>query len=194
MKSAYLILGLLLFLSLKGFSQDKGYSKGYVVTESGETINGFLKDLSDVKSCTSIKFKNLDGEKVKFKVKGISAYKRGEDFYIKKLTERSASLGKKEGLMKVIERGEVSLFLFCYTGSANISSSGHVSGGGAVRDYYLEKNGKHILIKKNGFKKKMKEYFRTNEEIVSKIESKDLKYRDLPEIVNIYNKGRAKKG
>ena len=183
MKIKYLIIGLFLFVNLKMYSQNEKYVDGYVVTISGDTIFGKIKKSNKESSCNKFKFIDSKEEKVKFKNTDVFAYKRGNDLFFKKSYERPFVFGKMEGYMKLIIDGAVKLFMFNYV-------SQDMNGVSWGQDYYLEKEGTHILVYKMRFKKSMNTCFSDNKDLVSRIENDELKYLDLEEIVSIYNKDK----
>jgi hypothetical protein len=191
-KKIYLIIGLLIILSLKGISQFNNYIDGYVVTESRDTIYGKLKDMGEERSCFKIKFIDSNGKKVKFKDAEVYAYKRGAELYFKKSYERPISFSNMLGFMKLIDNGEVKLFQFNFVvhNTGTMTANGVMTGGGTrwSEDYYIEKNNRLLLVRKLGFRKTMAEYFSDNSELVDKIRSKELRYRDIREIVRTYNR------
>lgn len=191
MKKKYLI-GLFIFLTLNGYSQFDNYIKGFVIKESKDTIFGKLKDMSDERSCSTIKFIDPNGNRIKFKNKDVYAYKRGNDLYFKKSFERPVSIGKMQGFMKIIVDGEIKLYQFNYAvrNAGTMNSDGVMTGGGTSyqKDYYVEKDDEHILVRKGVFKNTMSEYFSDNKDLSDKINSRELKYRDMEKIVRIYNK------
>ncbi len=194
MKKKYLIIGLLIILSSKGFCQFDNYINGYVVKESRDTIFGKLKDMSEERSCFKIKFIDSNGNKVKFKDAEVYAYKRGTELYFKKSYERPISISNMLGFMKLIDTGKVKLFQFSYVvqNAGTMNANGVMTGGRSSyrQDYYIEKNNRLLLVRKMGFKNTMTEYFSDNSELADKIRSKDLKYRDIKEIVRMYNRSK----
>lgn len=181
----YLIIGLFMVVNLIGYSQNKKYIDGYVITVTGDTISGKIKKANKEVSCNKFKFIDSKGEKIKIKIKNsdVFAYKRGSDLFFKKSYERPVVIGKMEGYMKLIIDGNVKLFRFNYI-------SGGMNGVSYYQDYYLEKEGAHILVYKMSFKNNMIDYFSDNEELINKIENKELKYSDLEEIVSVFNKSK----
>ena len=94
--------------------------------------------------------------------------------------------------MKLMSSG--SLDLYRYTYLENNSNFGDPNGTMTYSYlpkvlYYLEtENGDFFLIKSLGFKKKMPQYFKDRPDLVKKIQNKKLKYRNIEELVYLYNK------
>jgi len=186
---------LLLFITItsNGFSQFINYIDGYVVKENRDTIYGQLRELNAEKSCLKIKFIDSKGNKVKFKDKEVYAYKRGDDLYYKKTYERPISISNMKGFMKLMVKGKVNLYKFNYV-EKNVgvmdSNGGMIPGGNSYRkDYYIEKKNSNLfLVTKIGFKHLVANYLSDNFDLANKIRNKELKYRDIKEIVRTYNK------
>ena len=88
--------------------------------------------------------------------------------------------------MKSIESGDYNLYRFCFSQT----SGGYPNGPFMIthkQDYYLERKGKFIRVKHLGFKYQMSKLVSNNKELSSKILNKDYKFRDLLEIIKIYN-------
>ncbi|RXQ87290.1 hypothetical protein EO244_16560 [Ancylomarina salipaludis] len=192
MKIKYLLVGLFIILTTKGYSQFDNYIEGYIVKESRDTIIGKLKNMSAEKSCFKIKFIDSNGNKVKFKDKDVYAYKRGTEVYFKKSYERPISINNMQGYMKLIDDGVIKLYKFNYVvrNAGTMNANGVMTGGESSyqQDYYIEKNNNFLLVRKMGFKRTMAEYFSDNKELADKISSKALRYKDLKEIIRAYNK------
>ncbi|MCD4735783.1 MAG: hypothetical protein K8R53_07040, partial [Bacteroidales bacterium] len=162
--------------------------EGYIILEKGDTIHGELVVQSDVSSCNYVALKNQDGEILDFKKKEVKAYKRGSEEFVKKEYQIPGRLGITKGYLKVLEKGEVILYELKYSNNAmgpNGTFYHNVSTGTA---YFLEKENTFFRVKKSGFKRNMALYFADNAELSRKIKEKELKYRNIQQIVQIYNK------
>jgi len=175
-----LIIGLFVLVNLRSYSQNKKYIDGYVITVAGDTIFGKIKKTNKEGSCNKFKFIDSKGEKVKFENTDVFAYKRGDELYLKKTFVQPLLIGSMQGYMKLLIEGTVRLYSFNYI-------TQDLNGTSYYQDYYLEKEGVHILVYKMRFKKSMSKYFSDNRELADKIENKELKYADLEKIVEIYN-------
>lgn len=172
-----------LFISFSGFTQE--YLEGYIILNDGDTIYGKIKKQSELKSCEKVYIIDSTSVEKKYKSKKAIGYKRGDEIFIKKNYTVPGNLGTYNNFMKVIETGKVVL----YEAYSNVYQSS--GGGGGVsttrHDYFLEKNGNLLRVKKGGFKNQISEYFRENKELSEKIKNKELGYGDMHRIVQIYN-------
>ena len=135
MKIKYIILISFLLNHLHAYSQIDYYVDGFVILESKDTIIGKVKFLNKEDSCFKIKFKNQKGKKVKLKEREVHAYKRGDDYYVKKSYVRPVTISNMTGYMKLINDGKIKLYQFNYIiyRTEKYMSSYKV-------DYYLERN------------------------------------------------------
>jgi len=193
MKHKSILLLTLLLFPFFSFSQNGSYSDGYIVTVKGDTLFGKIKNLGEVASCSKIKFLNSKGESVKIKNKHVVSYKRGRDVFFRKSYDRPLVIGNMKGYMKLVKDGAVKLYRFDYV----VHNAGHNFNGMMTpgtsswsSDYYLEKNGTHILVTKMGFKNNMSNYFISNKDLAEEIKSRKMKYNDLEKIVSIYNQNK----
>lgn len=95
------------------------------------------------------------------------------------------------GYMKLIQDGQVKLYRFDFTvqhqgfaGPNGIPTAGYTS---SDYDYYLENNKRFDLVRSMSFKDLMAKYFADDEDLMNKINNKELGYKDMEAIVLLYN-------
>ena len=195
MKPTYLVFIVISLFTINTNAQFSNYSKGYVVTIKKDTVHGFLKEINDSRSCRTLRFMDDYHNKRKFKVQEVYAYKRGPDTYVKKSFKRPIDILGMDGYMKLVENGRLKLYIFTYT----MQQGGGMTANGVMRpmhtsikrDYYIEKGGRHQLVKKLGFKSTMSQYFKDFPDLAKQIKNKTYKYRDLIYLVKAYNKHKG---
>ncbi|MFA5297478.1 MAG: hypothetical protein WC389_04645 [Lutibacter sp.] len=174
-------------------------AKVVITLKNGDTIMGYGKIKSDY-----LKYRinrNEKSVKIHFsKLERVKIYYTGETtnyVYLKVKNE------EKYKVLEEVETGNVNLYKLSkqvyspgYMGSnGNIGSVGF-SGGYSynINSFYVKKNGEteaiHLasneLFSKN-FKEEASEYFKDCPQLVLKIQNKELKKRDLIEIIEFYN-------
>jgi len=153
----------------------------------GDTIFGWLQVLPEDVSCHTIQFKDRDDQVVKFKMRDVLGYQRGEETFVKKSLPNPLSLGMADFYVKLLQKGHISLYEY----SDNVESDDNIHTH-IFEEYYLERGSQFVRVKKKRFKKDMSKFFSDHQEIVTKINNKEWKYKDLKEIVRIYNNDQKK--
>ena len=189
MKFTRFSLLLLVYLSATLYSHaQKKFLDGYIILKSNDTIYGKLKEFDLVKSCVYFNFLGSDGQKVKFKKKDVIAYKRGDEEFVKKTHEivpLQMQMWRSDAFMKVIERGKVTLYKIAYISEKPMGNNWEMKK--TVTIYYLERGNEFITFKELGTRKHMMEFFADRPDLVAKIKNKELKYKDMEELVKLYN-------
>ncbi|MFK7969114.1 MAG: hypothetical protein AB8F95_02050 [Bacteroidia bacterium] len=133
-----------------------------------------------------------DAEEIRFKHLG-STLRMLSIFYPQ---QRFELFGRHQDFKQFVllrEDGKVRLFEYFYqtAGTPMMNGNGTMTGGGnqTHRDFYLERNGAYVLVKRGGFKNNIANFFRDCDELSEKIANKTLRYRDLNYIVTTYNQG-----
>ncbi|MEO1053251.1 MAG: hypothetical protein AAFX87_21645 [Bacteroidota bacterium] len=178
---------LAIFATSNGFCQS---DNGYVVTLKNDTIRGRLKNFGEIKSCNKVDLVDNKKARRKYKPKHLKAYQIDNSIYVTQRAERPLKLGSALVFMKLVVDGDVRLFRYHYFAQTGGAGPNQPSISTPEIDYYLERDGKLTLVRSLGFKKSMSIYFRDNRELIKLIQNKDLKYRNMEEIVRIYNEGR----
>ena len=179
---------LLLFASTLCFisrGQETGYAKGYIVTITGDTLTGLVKNknMTPYRVLIDIKFKREEKSKVEtFSPDQLNGFRIGTKQYVSKEGKLNFSLEKL--FVEVIVDGHLSYYALEYTGF----------GAGNISEYViLEKiNEKSQLAYDErsvaiNFKKKMAEYLKDAPELVAKINDGTYTRKHVEAIVKEYN-------
>lgn len=200
-----LIFILLCVHSIFSFSQE-GYDVGYIITNTGDTLKGKIKDRkyrASPANCDKISFIGSDGIETNETPDDIKQYvKSGSQFFYSLPIGFEAKLKFAE----IIEYGEVILFgfvsnSFVSTTTDLLSKSGESKkdGKSAARmgiEYCLQRKkdvNSLMKVKPKKFVETTTFYFRDNAELVKKIEDKIFKYEDIKLVVKTYNEVAATK-
>lgn len=201
-------LSILIFFSLIGISinfanilsnQDGKIYDGYVITISGDTLQGKLEMLSPTMNQVKIKFIDDSGKKDLYKAKDLQAYafkieiwnkekKKNEIkwiYYIKKIAERPpVPFSSTEVLMQQEIAGNISIYNY-YIETRAEQDMEHI--------LYLEKKGVLYAVNKDNYKDVLKSLTADFPFIKDKIGTKGYTYNTLEETVKEYNQ-QLKKG
>lgn len=188
------LIGSLLCIS-PAFGQ-KGYSPGYVIHNNGDTLQGIIRDRSDDKIYTRIKFKSETRGRQKYSPHQISGYKiNGREYESMWFDEQSEFFTfdyyNQEGrgdkvFLRVEARGPVSLYYIEFLDPDN----GYPDELGFFKretDNYFQRATQGLFGLK---KKKLAEYFRDCPDLVHQIESGRIK--SPLEVVEYYHVECAK--
>ena len=189
-KNFFLATVLILFLFHPGYAQ-KGYLKGYVISNDGDTLRGTIKDrkLSPIpRLYAKVKFKNRKGKKRTLGPDDIAAYKRGESMFQsvpfgeveKFIGTTRVNYGKKH-FLRVRVKGYLTLYEHEFIDQE--------CGPNFDSNFYLKRTNEtqFTRIPMIGFRKRMKLYFSDSYTIIKKIERKGYRYRNINELVRDYN-------
>ncbi|GGG21011.1 hypothetical protein GCM10011344_22230 [Dokdonia pacifica] len=175
----YLLLPLLITFNAQGQNEKYTiYKHGGKVYKTNRYVRktGFLKFKSDNNSY-ELPYLELDSI--------VSYEKNKKSKKIEPVVQMFIPISKKQGaLMRVVERGKCTLFLWRYA-----------LGGGTSTNYYAYREGERTpkliatrdLISPLNFIKDTSEYFSDCEALVAKIKNKDFKKKETPEMVRFYN-------
>jgi hypothetical protein len=160
-----LVLSFLLVLStVKMMAQND-----FAVTIRNDTIYGKISLPTPRNDAEKILIKNDDGNNEMGLNQIISTNIKGEQY-------RNVKMVDRRKLMKVIVQGEVSLLRFRNEGEYEFNS-----------EYLLKENGEGIAINSVGFKKKASAFLNECSSLSKDIKNKKYSFRQLAEIVKIYN-------
>ncbi len=210
MKQLVLVLSLL--ISTVSFSQiDENWEDvseklpGYIITNKGEKVEGYLKRFLKIKSQRKVKFfKTLDSKPVVYNAKQLKAYKIADDYYEAHPYEGLS--GKTKVFLLRTVRGKINLFNYYIRVEDNqgkeltISKKGNkevsldFDGSKVETEVLAVKDGKEYLKFTStklmfSFKKVMSKYVADYPELAKKIKEKKKGYKILSilKIVNEYN-------
>jgi hypothetical protein len=159
------------------YKENENYSEGYIVDFQGNGTHGVIHCR---KGNGSIVFVSLAGEKKilypsdiqRFDLQGTKFVSDGNSFYEVIQEGKGVSLYKKTVVSMTV----------------SINSAAPNPGFNENEVTYLKKTNDKVFseVNKLNFKKKFSEYFGDCEQLKSKIESKELRYKDIEEIIYIY--------
>jgi hypothetical protein len=192
-KLSFLLVGISMNFANALPSQDGKIYDGFVITISGDTLQGQLEMLSPTINQVKIKFIDENGKKKFYKAKDLQAYafkvevwnKESKDkelkwiYYTKKTVERSpVPFSSTEVLMQQEIRGNISIYNY-YIETRSEQEMKHV--------IYLEKNNVLYPITKDNYKEVLKELMTDFPFIKDKIGTKGYTYNVFEETVKEYN-------
>ena len=178
------------------------YEDGYIITNSGDTLRGQIKDrkfTKDHPQCDKISFVNVaTGEKKNITPDDAQGYcKKGVLFF----KTMSVGFENKPKFCQVISDGDVILYAFSNDTQAFIANDmgAKVKEGfeheneNSYVEYFLQlKNKPNSLMKVR--RKKFEEttvfFFKDNADLVKKIQNQELTYLDIEKIVKLYNESK----
>lgn len=190
----FLVLSSVLVIFNTEVSGQKGYESGYIITNSGDTISGIVKDRKPPpfgKIYKKIYFKAERSRKKKYGPHQIKGYKQGNrffesmwlnvsyDFFKEKYTS-SPNVGEQQ-FLKLIVQGYLSFYQLEFEDQ----ESDYVD---AVDLYKRSDEASLVRVTQGIFglkKKKLATYFQDCPELVRKIETGEMK--DPVEIAYFYN-------
>lgn len=191
-----------LLLVLISISTNAQKTKMILNYKDGKSVEGYGKLVSEKK----IKFKT--SRKAKAKKLSYDDLKSVTDikYYSDDGIETYEFIAIKDGKIKLLERtlqGKVTLYRRVrITGGAYMPMGGGGFGGGnmmwtgsnIIKNYYVKRKGESVAthlgsnqLFTKSFKNAMSDYVKDCPKLVNKIESKELKKRDLTEIIDFYN-------
>lgn len=175
-------------LTLIASGQNSGFLSGYIITNSSDTVKGYVKYINQVpyRVLPDIKFKETEGSKdKKYTPNDLIGYKAGDKIFHSLVLPSGNS---EKQFMELVINGYIKLY------EASVTSFGApsptVPGSGTNSYEYLLKTGDNKLFEVNGgkFKDRLSEYLSDNKEIADKIMSGTYKRRNLQIIIEEYNK------
>lgn len=164
-------------------AQSFKYLKGYVVTETNDTIHCKILDVGLVESHTKVKMRTMDGEKIKLKKRDIKSYATRGKTYVKKKVVESGFINNIE-YMELLEKGSINLYTYRRQQEGKPPQIDYYE---FSQSYFLEKEGKFERVKGLFFRAIVAEYISDNPELLQKVSDKELKFDDLQDIIAKYN-------
>lgn len=177
-------------LTLIASGQNSGFLSGYIITNSSDTVRGYVKYINQVpyRVLPDIKFKETESSKdKKYTPNDLLGYKAGDKIFHSLVLPNGNS---EKQFMELVKDGYIKIY------EASVTSFGApsptVPGSGTNSYEYLLKTGDDKLFEVNGgkFKERLSEYLSDNKEIADKIISGTYKRKNLKIIVEEYNKGK----
>jgi len=195
-KTTQILFFLITFLSFSVSSQAKKAYEGYVITNSGEKLEGKIQMLSPTLNEVKVKFVATSGKKTVFKAKEVKEYsfkvqkwnkverKHIDEWivYTRKSVERSPiAFGPKEVLIERQVAGKINMYNHFIEQNSNRQSP-------FVRIIYVEKNAdKLVSITKSNYKKVLKEMTNEYPELQAKIGTRGHGFKHISKIISTYN-------
>jgi hypothetical protein len=169
------------------YTQKSDYREGYIIFKDSLKIEGLINSnpLQSSDFFSQVVFVNKDGVKNKYYPSTIKEYGY--------LTHRYISDNKI--FYKVVETGKrVTLYRSMSTSSWTTPNSSGVGSStvtsfSSSENYYLKRRDEILftIVKRKNFSKCFSKYFEDCEELTVRINDKKLTYKDISEIVKLYN-------
>ena len=162
-----------------GYAQEAGYQQGAIITLENERIDGLVKNVNLVPAriLNDIKFKTREESKVTtYSPLEISAYETNGNLFVSKKTSDGLSI-----FVRKFNTGKLRLYgklVFDGTASYNVVYSSYIQ---------LDKDPVIHAVQQLTFKKQMLNYLKDAPNVCKLIADKKLKWKDIEEIVNLYN-------
>jgi hypothetical protein len=189
-RNYFVLLFAVIFFCNYSYSQ---YKEGYYYTKDGTKVNGLIRlEYGDQlfrgkeNGDCLISFKEERGEKrVRLTAADICCFViKNDSFAVIKNFALNFAAFYPQDFAQVLQDGKIKLYMYysiiTTMGSVSVSSR-------TVKDWVIEKNGKVDKLTRSSFKKLMPDYLEDFPELKEKVESKELGYRDAPEIIKEYN-------
>jgi hypothetical protein len=174
-----LVLIMLLAVVHLGIAQEAGYQPGAIVTLENERIEGLVKNVNLVPAriLDDIKFKTTQGGEVtSYSPLQISAYETEGNLFVPKKTSSGQYI-----FVRKFNAGKLKLYgKLVFDGSASYR---------VVYSPYIQLDKDPVIhaVEQLTFKKQMLSYLKDAPNVCKLISEKELKWRDIEQIVNLYN-------
>jgi hypothetical protein len=162
-----------------GYAQEAGYKPGAIITLKNERIEGLVKNVNLVPAriLDDIKFKAEEGGKVIiYSPLEISGYESDGNLFVSKKAADGQSM-----FVKKLNTGTLKLYgKLVFDGSASYN---------VVHSPYIQLDKDPVIhpVQQLGFKKQMLSYLKDAPNVCKLIADKELKWKNIAEIVNLYN-------
>ncbi|AFD06140.1 hypothetical protein [Solitalea canadensis] len=194
----YLLITLFfLFTNCKNASAQNGeWVKGHYYTWSGERVEGFLKHRFQAQFGSgpdnSLRFMvDRDAKRITLTTKDVKSFvlqiERGkvDSFIVIKNFTINVFATYREDFVKVVATGPLNLYMHYSTVSTGSKYGVTTS---PVSNWLVQKGESLTLIKnQSNFKEVMPQLVSDDTELVEKITNKEFKYRDIEEVIRLYN-------
>lgn len=175
-----LIITCLTLLTLTANGQSDVDLKGYVVTNSNDTIRGEIFDMQ-LEATGGIIRVEYELTSTELKFKDCKAYKRGHEFFVRR--KHNSFIAKHGSFMQVIITGDVVLYRLDFRNAA-LPTEDHLG-----HDYYVEKAGGYLTkVDRSNFQNSIMPIIADKAGVKEKVEKEEWVYGDLVQIVKLYNK------
>lgn len=179
--------------------QDDLFKKSYVITSSDDNIYGNIKITTRAGNLKYVKLINNEtGKKTTYRADKVKGFVKGKRIFNSRKYKGSAYF------FNLIIQGEISLYVLetrynSYGFAQNTAKvqgtevNEFFGGNGMAKWYYLEKDGVLTKVGSITFKSGMSKYVKDFKELSEKISNRIYKFRDIEEVVLIYNEWYAEK-
>ena len=195
----YFFAFIILLIACTTFAQD-GFDAGYIITNSGDTVRGKIKDrkyIAAPANSDKISFIDSSGKEKTKTPNDIKQYcKKGTQFF------RALPIGvdAKLKFAEILEYGDV--ILFGYVSNSFVSTTGDAlskvvdnkkdskSAAKVTVEYYFQKRrdvNSLMKVRPKEFERTATFYFQDDEDLVKKIEDKTIKVADIRLLVKTHN-------
>ncbi|MEM7102963.1 MAG: hypothetical protein AAF502_07540 [Bacteroidota bacterium] len=176
------VFGIILLLgwTVISTSAQTTWTKGYIVTNPGDTIRGKIKETTPGQRSVQIVFRgNNSDEKIRYKPFNIKGFHVNERYYESKIYDVDVDLNYGFGVfMERMNKGIVQIYHYWNTDKDRGFTQTFIENDG---DYLLEVNFMR-------FKWQMAKYFEEYPELQARIKDGEFKKKDLMKIVDEYNR------
>jgi len=179
MNKKIFLFAIILCVSVQIGRAQYGYMKGYVITNSNDTLFGQVKDRNALPNILfdKIKFKpDNGGKKISFSASQIKGYKKGDDCF-----ESLTCYLDTAVFVKVVRDGFLTLYKYEYGTFEN------TSGFGSTFLFKKQDNPCVMELSSTDFKNQLLEYFDDANLVRDRIKEKEVSTDQLADIVSIYN-------
>jgi hypothetical protein len=177
---------ILIYLAFVPIAHSQKWQEGYVVTTEDDTLHGYVKKwwpYTTPRSSALVEFRlERRGPSEFYEPGDLHAYQRGGDLYLSGLSREFYAF------LKVEEIGR--LRLLRYSGINHLYSP-RQRFSPVFNRYYLSRQTqpRHLKkVSKETFRLEMSRFFRDTPELSTQIRDRQLRYRDINEIVEEYNR------
>ncbi len=169
--------------------------EGYVITNTGEKLNGFLLLRRD-KTYDEVKIKFIDhkGKKYTYKATAIKEFgfrdiqddEAGNrvwkwNYYVSKTAESAPiPFGPKQVFMERISTGDVNLYQYWIQANKNIENP-------YKREFYLERGDEWIRLTEENYVEEGSAFFSDNQELAIQMGEVNHRFRHMKKVTNRYN-------
>jgi hypothetical protein len=185
------LLFTLLFVCHQSYSQ---YKEGYYYKKDGTKVNGLLRleygdhlFRSKENGDCFVSFKETrEDKKIRLTTADICCFVIETDsFAVIKNFDLNFAVSYPRDFAQVLQDGKMKLYL--YYSVVSTMGSGGMMFSRNVTDWVIEKDGQVEKLTRKVFKRLMPGYLEDYPELKEKVVSKELGYRDAPEIIKTYN-------
>jgi hypothetical protein len=160
----------------RAVGQEEGFHPGAIITKDNERIEGLVKNLQGKHVLDNIRFKaNAESKTQFYAPTALRGYEINEDFYVSKKNADNQVI-----FVKKFNTGKLKLYgQLAYNGPSD--QIGH--------EPYIQLEGDPVIrvVQQISFRAQMLDYLKDAPELCKLIKSRKLTWRDIGQIVDLYN-------